>query len=202
MTGAPRCPDPAARRRLLAAGAALCLLVLPAAPARAQETLRRGDVTVGMDLGWTGYGSGAVEPSGVRFAVFADWAVLRLLALESDITCLGGDERGTTGAANFTLCTGSLGAKLYAPTRGRLTPYLRVAVGEAQLDRAARAGVYQIDERSLALEGGAGTRWQLGTKRRWALRFDARLLRCGFFGEPRTNGSAALGIVYRLGNGT
>jgi hypothetical protein len=200
VSGTPRRPGPAARRRTLVGGVSLCLVALAAPPARAQETLRRGDVTVGLDLGWTGYGSNAVEPSGARFAMYADWAVLRLLALEADISCQGGDERGATGPANFTLCTGSLGAKLYAPTRGRLMPYLRAAVGDAQLDRAAQQGVYQIDERSLALEAGAGVRWQLGAKRRWALRVDARVVRCRFYGEQATNGSVALGIAYRLGH--
>ena len=56
--------------------------------------LRQGGVTVGMDIGWAGYGSSALEPSGFRLSMFGDWAVLRVLALEADLTCQGGNERG------------------------------------------------------------------------------------------------------------
>jgi opacity protein-like surface antigen len=179
--------------------ALLALAPWPAGAARAQENVRQGDVAVGMDFGWTGFHSAVVEANGSRLAVWADWSLTRALALEADITCLGGNERAPAGAANFTLCTGSLGAALDLRRQGRLVPYLRASVGQSQLDRGAQAGVFAIDARSLAWQAGGGVRLYLGAKRRFALRLDARWLRTGVFDGWATHASVAAGATYRLG---
>ena len=91
---------------------ALCLLLalgVLAAPAWAQESVRKGD-----------------------------WEVR-------------GDERAATDSPTFTMCTGNSGAALNLPVRPNLVPYVRVGVGQAQLDRGAQTGVFQIEDRSAAL---------------------------------------------------
>ncbi len=189
------------RRSLAACGLAALALAVLGTPSFAQETLRRGDVTVGMDLGWAGFGSSAVEPSGFRVSLFGDWAPVRTLALEADVTCLVGMLRGGSGdSSEVGLCAIGVGAKLHFPTSGRLAPYVRVGAAYETLDIGTGNSLFEANESGLALEAGAGVRWQMGTKRRWALRLDARFIRSPFFGKQETNGSVAAGVIYRLGN--
>jgi opacity protein-like surface antigen len=173
-------------------------MVLLAGPAWAQGGARRGDVEVGMDLGWTGFRSDMVEPNGSRLSVHGTYFVIRGVGLVADITCLGGNERAPSGSPNFTMCTGSVGGSLDLRVRADVVPYVRIGVGQTQLDRGAQAGTFDIEDRSVALLAGAGSRIYLGKRRRVALRADALWTRTGVFARWSTHTSVALGIVYRL----
>lgn len=177
----------------------LCCAWALAGAARAQEGPRPRDVEIGMQIGWTGFGTDVVRANGSRISLQGGVRVSRRFELEADITCLGGTERAPSGTPAFTLCTGSLGGLANFRTDARLMPYLRVAVGQAQLDRGAEAGVFDIEERSAALEAGFGGRLYLGKPKRFAVRLDASWLRTGVFGRWSTHASVALGVTYRMG---
>jgi len=176
----------------------LCSTWMLCDPAWAQEGGRKGDVEVGMDIGWTGFRSDLVKPNGSRMSFYGGYFLTRGIALVADITCLGGNERAPTGSPNFTMCTGSLGGALDLRVRPNLVPYLRLSVGQTQLDRGAQAGVFDIEERSAALQAGAGTRFYFGNRRRVAVRLDALWTRTGVFNRWSTHTSVALGVVYRI----
>ena len=180
---------------------ALCLLLalgVLAAPAWAQESVRKGDWEVGMDIGWTGFHSALIRPNGSRLSVYGGYFLTRGIELVADITCLGGDERAATDSPTFTMCTGNIGAALNLPLRPNLVPYVRVSVGQAQLDRGAQTGVFQIEDRSAALHVAAGSRIAFGRRKRVALRVDALWTRNGLFDQWSTHASVALGVVYRI----
>ena len=50
--------------------AIVCRTGLPADPAWAQDGVRRGDVEVGMDIGWSGFRSDMVKPNGSRISFY------------------------------------------------------------------------------------------------------------------------------------
>lgn len=79
-----------------------------------------------------------------------------------------------------------------------LVPYVRLSVGQAQLDRGAAAGVFDIDDRSAALRAGAGSRFYIGNRQRFAVRVDASWLRTGIFDRWSTQASVAIGVSYRI----
>jgi len=172
---------------------------LQATSARAQEAVRKGDLELGLDLGWSGFQSNLVKPNGTRLSIYGDYHLTRRIALVADITCLGGSERAPADSLNFTLCTGSLGGSLDLRARSRLVPYLRMSVGQAQLDRDAREGEFDIDDRSAALEAAAGARLYLGKRRRMSVRADALWTRAGVFEGWSTHTSVSLGVAYRIG---
>jgi hypothetical protein len=151
-----------------------------------------------MDIGWTGFHSALIVPNGSRLSVYGGYFLTRGVELVADITCLGGDERAAGSSPTFTMCTGNIGAALNVPVRPNLVPYLRVGVGQAQLDRGAQAGVFQIEGRSAALHVAAGSRIAFGQRRRVALRVDALWTRNGLFDQWSTHATLALGVVYRL----
>ena len=169
-----------------------------AAPAWAQAGVEKGDVEVGLDLGWTGFHSDLVKPNGTRLSLYGGFHVTRRLALVADITCLGGSEKAPADSLNFTLCTGSLGGSIDLRVHSSLVPYLRVGVGQAQLDRDAREGEFDIDDRSAALEVGGGARLYFGGRRRVAVRADALWTRAGVFERWSTHTSVSLGVAYRV----
>jgi len=183
---------------VMSALAILCSTGMLGGPAWAQERVRKGDFEVGMDIGWTGFRSDLVKPNGSRMSFYGGYFVTRRIALVADITCLGGNERAPTGSPNFTMCTGSLGGSLDLRVHPNLVPYLRLSVGQTQLDRGAQAGVFDIEERSAALQAGAGTRFYFGNRRRVAVRADALWTRNGLFDRWSTHASLALGVVYRI----
>ena len=182
------------------AGTLTLLLALGvlAAPAGAQESVRRGDSEVGMDIGWTGFQSDLIKPNGSRLSVYGGYFLSGGVELVADITCLGGDERAAAGSPTFTMCTGNIGAALHVPVCANLVPYVRLSVGQAQLDRGAQAGVFQVEDRSAALHVAAGSRIAFGKRRRVAMRVDALWTRNGLFDRWSTHASVALGIVYRI----
>ena len=164
----------------------------------AQEGIRRGDFEVGMDIGWTGFGSDLVKPNGSRMSFFGGYFITHGIALQADITCLGGNERAPADNTAFTMCTGSICGALDFRLRASLVPYVRLGVGQAQLDRGAEAGVFDIEERSAALQAGAGSRFYLGKLKRVAVRVDALWTRTVIFDRWSTHASLALGVVYRF----
>lgn len=186
------------RKPLVPVLALVCAASALAAGARAQERTRRGGVEVGLDLGWTGFGTAAVEPNGGRLSVYGAWYLTPRLALVADITCLGGTER-VVAAPSFTMCTGNLGGAFDLRAHARLVPYLRLGIGQTQLDRGAQAGVFDIEEKSVAFLAGAGARWYLGRTGRVALRGDALWTRTDVFGDWAAHTSIALGVIYRFG---
>jgi hypothetical protein len=58
--------------------------------------------------------------------------------------------------------------------------------------------VFDIEERSAALQAGAGTRFYFGKPKRVAVRVDALWTRTGVFDRWSTHTSVALGVVYRI----
>jgi len=176
----------------------LLALGISGGPAWAQGAVRKGDVEVGMDIGWTGFHSDLIKPNGSRLSAYGGYFLTRGFELVADITCLGGDERAPTGSPTFTMCTGSLGGALHVLVVPNLVPYVRVSVGQAQLDRGAQAGVFDIEDRSAALHVAAGSRIAFGKRRRVAVRVDALWARNGLFDHWSTHTSLALGVVYRI----
>lgn len=159
--------------RLVTVASRLALAILgttavPATAAWAQVGVR-GDVEVGVDIGWTGFRSDQAEPNGSRFSLNGAYFVTRGVAVLADITCLGGNERAPAGSPNFTMCTGSIGGMVDVRVLPSLVPYVRLGVGQSQLDRGAQAGEFDIEERSAALEAGAGARLYFGRGGRVAL---------------------------------
>ena len=176
----------------------LLALGISGGPAWAQGAVRKGDVEVGMDIGWTGFHSDLIKPNGSRLSAYGGYFLTRGFELVADITCLGGDERAPTAGPTFTMCTGNIGAALNLPVRPNLVPYVRIGVGQAQLDRGAQAGVFDIEDRSAALHVAAGSRIAFGKRRRVAVRVDALWARNGLFDHWSTHTSLALGVVYRI----
>jgi hypothetical protein len=195
-----RCNGAAAVRADTRTRALVILLALGVLtpPAWAQESVRKGDVEVGMDIGWTGFHSPLITPNGSRLSAYGGYFLTRGIELVADITCLGGDERAPTGSPTFTMCTGSLGGALHVPVRPNLVPYARLSVGQAQLDRGAQAGVFDIEDRSAALHVAVGSRIAFGKRRRVAVRVDALWTRNGLFDHWATHTSLALGVIYRI----
>ena len=185
-------------RCLLLGLAVLCSTWLVPSPAGAQEEAAGGAFEIGMDLGWTGFHSDLVKPNGSRISLYGAYFLTRRFALVADITCLGGSERAPADSLNFTLCTGSLSGSLDVPVSRNLVPYLRLGVGQAQLDRQARMGIYEIEDRSAALEAAVGSRIYFGARRRLSVRADAMWTRTGVFDAWATHPSVAIGIVYRI----
>jgi len=185
-------------RHLTPALAILGSLWIPGGPARAQEGIRQRDFECGMDIGWTGFHSDPVKPNGSRLSVYGGYFLTGSLELLADITCLGGNERAPVGGSNFTMCTGSIGGALNIRVHSIVVPYVRVSLGQAQLDRGAQAGVFDIEDRSAALQAGAGSRFTFGKRRRVAVRVDALWTRNGLFDQWSTHASLALGVVYRI----
>lgn len=170
-------------------------------PARAQEEIRRGDLVVGLDLGWTGFGSELVKPNGTRLSLYGAYSVTHGIALVADISCLGGSERAPADSLNFTMCTGSVGGSLDLTVHPNLVPYVRLSVGQTQLDRGARMGVFEIEERSAAVQAGAGTRFHFRNRKRVSVRADVLWTRARVFEGWSTHTSVALGVAYRIAPG-
>jgi len=191
-------------RRLARHGAArmlallVCAMGAAANAAVAQDGTQAGDIVIGIDLGWAGFRSAGFRPDGTRLSLHARVHLSPRLAVAGDITCLGGTEAAPADAG-FTLCTGSLSGIVQVRMTPALTSHVRLGVGQAQLDRGAAAGVYDIDARAWALVAGAGSRLALGHRRRVALRLDASWLRTDALGSRATHVSIAGGIEYGFG---
>jgi hypothetical protein len=168
----------------------------------AQSRLPRpGDVEVGIDLGASRFGVGQPAfPTGTRISLFLAHYLTRHLGWGLDIVCLGGSDPAATAGtgSGFTLCTGSVGALLAVPVSARVAPYLRVSVGQAQLDRDAQKNVFDIDKRSGAAQASIGSRIALGRTGRFAVRAEASWLRTGALEGWGTHRSGAVGVVYRV----
>lgn len=146
-------------KRSAVAATLTLILGISAAPSPAQE-LRpsAGRWEVGIDLGASQFAATDVEPLGTRVALSTSRALTGSLAATFDITCTNGIERfpGLGLEADFTICTGSLGAAYNLPFTPRIWPYVRVAAGQAQLDRLAAEKIRHRRRLALAPGGRRG----------------------------------------------
>ena len=186
-------------KRSAVAATLTLILGISAAPSPAQE-LRpsAGRWEVGIDLGASQFAATDVEPLGTRVALSTSRALTGSLAATFDITCTNGIERfpGLGLEADFTICTGSLGAAYNLPFTPRIWPYVRVAAGQAQLDRMAAENEFDIDDRSLSLQAAVGGRFFFRRDAKVGVRVEAQWLRTELAGREFRNVSAGVGVAY------
>lgn len=176
-----------------------CLLLGLAAPLRAQPAGApvRGEIELAIDLGHTRYASPTVRRDGGRLGLFFARHLTPRAAWTFDITCTGGTPAGASEDESFTLCTGSLGARLDVAVTRRVSPYLRVAHGQAQLDALAELDVYDIDARGGATTFAVGGRGAMGNSARMGWRVELAFVHHDLLGGPATHRSVALGVTWR-----
>jgi Outer membrane protein beta-barrel domain len=178
---------------------AILFIGVSAESAAAQRRRPSADVwEVGMDIGASNFTATDVDPLGTRFSLFTSRAITGSLGVTFDITCTNGIEQfpAFDAEADFTICTGSLGGQFNLPGTHRVWPYVRLAAGQAQLDRIAAENEFDIDDRSLSLQAAVGSRFFLRPDAKVAMRVEAQWLRSTLAKREFRNLSFGVGVTY------
>lgn len=185
-------------KRLAIVLATLSLSVAPASAAAQQRRPSAGDWEAGIDIGASQFTATDIEPFGTRLSLFTSRAISRSVGVTFDITCTNGIERFPTLdlEANFTICTGSLGGQYNLPVTPRIWPYVRLAAGQAQLDRVSAQNQFDIDDRSLSLQAAVGSRFLFRRAANVGMRVEAQWLRTTLAGREYRNVSFGVGVTY------
>lgn len=174
----------------------ILLAVPPRLAGQAAIAPARGAIELAVDLGHTRFASSIVRPDGSRLGLLFARHLTPRTAWTFDITCTGGIPAGRGEDDAFTICTGSLGARVDVATTRSTRPYLRVAHGQAQLDALAHADVFDIDDRGGATTVAMGGRGALARRGRVGWRAELAFVRHDLLGGPATHRSLAVGVSW------